>query len=91
MEAILQTHPALERKLTAGQIGILEEAEAARPYDVQVGVHSLIRKAKRMVYGPPTQPREISGALWTAPCRSSVQKFNPHPEACFVHHSSSTC
>ena len=63
MEAILQTHPALERKLTAGQIGILEEAEAARPYDVQVGVHSLIRKAKRMVYGPPTQPRDISGAL----------------------------
>ena len=50
VEAIMRNRPALRRKLTAEQVGILEEAEAAQTDGVHVGVHSLIKKAAYMVY-----------------------------------------
>ena len=77
VEAILQSHPALQRKLTAEQIGILEEAEAAQTDGLQLGVHLLVEKAQYMAYN--TRPATVyTGACGCVPCsspaRSSVRR-----------------
>ena len=72
VEAIMRCRPALRRKLTAEQVGILEEAEAAQTDGVHVGVHSLIRKAEDMVY-QRRPAREKTGARCFMPCCSSAR------------------
>ena len=72
VEAIMRNRPALRRKLTAEQVGILEEAEAAQTDGVHVGVHSLIKKAAYMVY-QRRPAREKTGARCFMPCCSSAR------------------
>jgi hypothetical protein len=49
-DAILQTHAALRRKLSAEQVNALHDAEAMQNDDVQLGVHQLVKLAKGMAY-----------------------------------------
>ena len=71
VEAVLQTHPALRRKLTADQVSRLEEAEVAQTNGLQVGVHSLLIKASHMVYSHRA-PHQRTGVCCRAPCFRSA-------------------
>ena len=72
VEAIMRCRPALRRQLTAEQVGMLEEAEAAQTDGVHVGVHLLIKKAEHMVYRR-MPAREKTGARFFMPCCSSAR------------------
>ena len=72
VEAIMRCRPALRRQLTAEQVGMLEEAEAAQSDGVHVGVHLLIKKAEHMVY-KRRPAREKTGARCFMPCCSSAR------------------